>query len=272
MREGTGERIFIKLGGSLITDKRRERRARRRVIRRLAEEIREALQERPGLRILVGHGSGSFGHAAAARTRIHEGISRPEDWWGFAEVALAAAELHMHVRRAFHAAGLPALSIPPSAVAEAAGGIPIDFEARAFQRAWEAGLIPLTGGDVVFDRERGATILSTEAVFDALLEVLRPTRILLVGEVAGVLADGPEGHQLIPHLTPAQFREIIPAIEGSHGIDVTGGMRAKLEMALRWAERDPLLEVWIFSGRRPGALRDALRDPPRIRGTRITRA
>jgi len=107
-------------------------------------------------------------------------------------------------------------------------------------------------------------------VFDALLEVLRPTRILLVGEVAGVLADGPEGHQVIPHLTPARFREILHAVGGSHGIDVTGGMRAKLEMALRWVERDPRLEVWIFSGRRPGALREALRDPLRIRGTRIT--
>ncbi|WP_322801779.1 isopentenyl phosphate kinase [Thermoflexus sp.] len=266
----SGERVFIKLGGSLITDKRRERRARLRVIRRLAKEIREALTERPELRILVGHGSGSFGHAAAARTRIHEGISRPEDWWGFAEVALAAAELHMQVRRAFHEAGLPTLSIPPSAVAEAAGGRPVAFEARAFQRAWEVGLIPLTGGDVVFDRERGAAILSTEQVFDALLESLRPTRILLVGDVAGVLADGPDGHQVIPHLTPERFREIQSAVGASRGIDVTGGMRAKLEMALRWVERDPDLDVWIFSGRRPGALRDALRDPPRIRGTRIT--
>lgn len=262
-------RIFIKLGGSLITDKRRERRARPRVIHRLAREIREALRERPELRILVGHGSGSFGHAAAARTRLHEGIARPEDWWGFAEVALAAAELHMRVRRAFHAAGLPTLSIPPSAVAEAAGGIPIAFETRAFQRAWEAGLIPLTGGDVVFDRERGAAILSTEMVFDALLETLRPTHILLVGEVEGVLADGPGGHQVIPDLTPERFREIHEAVGGSAGIDVTGGMRAKLEMALRWVERDPTLEVWIFSGRRPGALREALRDPSRIRGTRI---
>ncbi len=267
-----GQRVFIKLGGSLITDKRQERRARLRVIRRLARELREALAEQPELRLLVGYGSGSFGHAAAARTRIYEGISRREDWQGFAEVALAVAELHMQVRRAFHAAGLSTLSILPSAVAEAAGGIPVAFETRAFQRAWEAGLIPLTGGDVVFDRERGAAILSTEAVFDALLEPLRPTRILLVGEVEGVLADGPGGHQIIPHLTPERFREIQGVVGGSHGIDVTGGMRAKLEMALRWVERDPDLEVWIFSGRRPGALREALRDPSRIRGTRITRA
>ncbi|WP_322798597.1 isopentenyl phosphate kinase [Thermoflexus sp.] len=270
MRDSS-ERIFIKLGGSLITDKRRERRARLRVIRRLAREIREGLIERPDLRILVGHGSGSFGHAAAARARIHQGISRPEDWWGFAEVALAAAELHLQVRRAFHEAGLPTLSIPPSAVAEAAGGLPVAFEVRAFQRAWEAGLIPLTGGDIVFDRERGAAILSTEAVFDALLESLRPTRILLVGDVAGVLADGPEGRQVIPHLTPERFQEIQGAVGGSRGIDVTGGMRAKLEMALRWVERDPDLEVWIFSGRRPGALREALRNPSRIQGTRIAR-
>lgn len=267
---GSNDRIFIKLGGSLITDKRRERWARTRVIRRLAWEIREALEERPGLRILVGHGSGSFGHAAAARTRIHEGIARPADWWGFAEVALAVAELHMRVRRAFHDVGLPTLSLLPSAIAEAKEGFPVAIETRPFRRAWEAGLIPLTGGDVVFDRERGASILSTEAVFDALLEALRPGRILLVGEVEGVFADGPDGHQVIPLLTPEQFPEIRGAVGGSHGVDVTGGMRAKLEMAMRWVERDPDLEVWIFSGRRPGALRDALRDPPRIRGTRIT--
>lgn len=264
------ERVFLKLGGSLITDKRRERRARIRRIRRLAVEIREALAQRPALRLLVGHGSGSFGHAAAARTGIHRGVATPEDWRGFAEVALAAAELHMVVRRLFHVAGLSVLSLPPSALAEAVGGQPAAIAVRPFQQAWAVGLIPLTYGDVVFDREQGAAILSTEAVFDALLEALRPTRILLAGEVPGVLRDGPEGRRVIPHLTPARFAEIAAAVGGSHGVDVTGGMRAKLELAFRWVARLPDLEVWILSGRRPGALREALLFPERIRGTRIT--
>src|SRR5512139_3099671 len=101
------ELVFLKLGGSLITDKTAEQVARPRVIRRLAREVRNALNKRPGLRLILGHGSGSFGHTVANRYGTRKGVRGPEAWQGFAEVADTAAQLNRIVTSAFVKAGVP---------------------------------------------------------------------------------------------------------------------------------------------------------------------
>ncbi|MBN1319078.1 MAG: hypothetical protein JXA42_26580, partial [Anaerolineales bacterium] len=65
MTETTNNVLFLKLGGSLITDKTRRETPRFDVIKWLAAEVREALDRRPDLKLVIGHGSGSFGHFAA---------------------------------------------------------------------------------------------------------------------------------------------------------------------------------------------------------------
>ncbi len=59
--------VFLKLGGSLITDKRRPEAPRLDVIRQVAATIAAALRRYPTLRLLIGHGSGSFGHVYGRR-------------------------------------------------------------------------------------------------------------------------------------------------------------------------------------------------------------
>ena len=98
------ELVFLKLGGSLITDKAGELTARPRVIRRLAREVRTALNKRPDLKLVLGHGSGSFGHVVASRYGTRKGVREPEAWQGFTEVAHAAAQLNRIVMAAFVAA------------------------------------------------------------------------------------------------------------------------------------------------------------------------
>ena len=61
----TQEIVFLKLGGSLITDKNSPQTPRPEVLVRLANEIQVVRSARPDLKILVGHGSGSFGHVEA---------------------------------------------------------------------------------------------------------------------------------------------------------------------------------------------------------------
>jgi isopentenyl phosphate kinase len=56
------ELVFLKLGGSLITDKDTPRSPRRDVLARLAAEILYAHRQRPQMQLVIGHGSGSFGH------------------------------------------------------------------------------------------------------------------------------------------------------------------------------------------------------------------
>jgi isopentenyl phosphate kinase len=74
------ELVLLKLGGSVITDKTRPFTARLDVIERLAAEIKNALTDRgDDLRLIIGHGAGSFGHEAAAKM-THKGAA--DSWLG----------------------------------------------------------------------------------------------------------------------------------------------------------------------------------------------
>ncbi|MEI8166629.1 MAG: uridylate kinase, partial [Chloroflexales bacterium] len=57
---------FIKLGGSVITNKSGQEAPDLPLIARLAAEIAAARAARPTLAVVLGHGSGSFGHHYAA--------------------------------------------------------------------------------------------------------------------------------------------------------------------------------------------------------------
>ena len=67
------ELVFVKLGGSLITDKTKPFTARMDIIKRLAEEIHEAKGEGK-LKLLIGHGGGSFPHVPAKKYQVHKGV------------------------------------------------------------------------------------------------------------------------------------------------------------------------------------------------------
>ena len=93
-RSRLGELVFVKLGGSVITDKLRPSTAQPDVIRQLAGELKAALVASPDLRVLLGHGSGSFGHIPAQEHRVRQGIPPGADWWGYAETGAIAARLN----------------------------------------------------------------------------------------------------------------------------------------------------------------------------------
>ncbi len=253
------ELYFVKLGGSLITDKHREATARPALIRQLADEVRQARLACPHLQLLIGHGSGSFGHWEAQRYHTRGGVTDAEQWGGFARVGAAAARLNRLVTDTFLNAGVPVVSLPPSAAAVVTAGQVVSYALEPLQRALAVGLVPLVFGDVVFDRERGGGILSTEDVFVYLAPLLRPQRIILLGNAAGVLD---QQGRVVPHITPATYAEIEPFLGGSGGVDVTGGMRDKVQQMLRLITAMPNLDIWILSGRRPGALLEALKGVP----------
>jgi isopentenyl phosphate kinase len=67
------ELVFLKLGGSLITDKTLPYTPRLDKLADLAAQIFAAKQAQPGLSLVLGHGSGSFGHTAAREYKTREG-------------------------------------------------------------------------------------------------------------------------------------------------------------------------------------------------------
>jgi isopentenyl phosphate kinase len=245
---------LLKLGGSLITDKNQKATLRPDVLQRIAQEIAQALQEEP-FPLLIGHGSGSFGHYEAKQHQTIKGVHSSEEWQGFARVASIAAELNFHVAAALQNAGVSVMRFQPSASAIAKDGMIETMTLEPIQTALEHGLVPLVYGDVAIDTVRGGTIISTETIFSYLVKHLPVSRILLLGEVDGVWD---EQKQIIPNISPANFPEIQAALGGSGGVDVTGGMETKVSDMLELAQSAPHPEIFILNGLASNRLTDAL--------------
>lgn len=258
------ELVFLKLGGSLITDKTRPYTPRPDLLADLAAQI-AAAQSATSLHLVLGHGSGSFGHTAAKTHKTRDGLppsargTNAEDYWrGFAEVWYQASTLNRHVMESLHAAGVAALTFSPAAGVVAENGRILRWDLEGMRAALKNGILPVVHGDVIFDRARGGTILSTEDLFEYLAQELRPQRILLAGLEAGVWADFPARTDLVLRITPATFEHIRSGVGGSHGADVTGGMDSKVRQMLNLAQRIPGLSAQIFGAEAPDHLRRAL--------------
>lgn len=256
---------LIKIGGSLITDKTSERTFRAEAMQAVAVEIQRVLQATPDQQMVIGHGSGSFGHYAARRHGTAEGVVTREDWLGFAQVAAAAYELSHYVLTSLRHQGIPAWRLQPSASALARDGQVTEMALHPLQTALANGLVPLIHGDVAIDAVRGGTILSTEAIFDYLTQQLPVDRIILLGEVEGVLSA--EG-TVIPAIHPGNFEHVAAAIGGSRGVDVTGGMYTKVQRMLDLTQQIEGLSVHIIDGRKPIGLYELMVYNRHI-GTRI---
>lgn len=250
--------VFLKLGGSLITDKHTPRSARREVINRITREITDALKTNPELQIVLGHGSGSFGHTSGKKHGTIDGVDSKEGWLGFAEVWFDASILNKIVLDSLVEAGLPAIAFPPSSSVTSQDRIIISWNLNPLQSALREGLIPVVFGDVVFDSVRGGTILSTEDLFTHIALQLKPNRILLAGIDPGVWKDFPVCTSLLKEITPADLLPLQEKIQQSQAPDVTGGMETKVEQMLQLIKKLPALEVVIFSGEEPGNIQNSL--------------
>ena len=254
----TKEIVFLKLGGSLITDKDKAYTPRLDKLKELALEIKTVLDSTPDLLLILGHGSGSFGHTAAKKHGTRDGVNTAEQWHGFAEVRFQAAELNRYVMESLINAGVAAIPFPPSSSMVSNNRKVIAHNVLAIRRSLDAHLLPVVHGDVAFDESLGGTILSTEDVFTFLMEQFSPTRILLAGIEAGVWEDFPARTKLVKQIQLSDYEKMRADIGGSASTDVTGGMKAKVEEMLALIQKNKGLTVQIFSAEESGQLTRAL--------------
>jgi isopentenyl phosphate kinase len=250
--------VLLKLGGSLITDKSRPGVARHAAIRRLARELAAAGNRPRGPRLLIGHGSGSYGHAAAAEGGLTQGADARRRIAAISRTQHRAAELHRLVIAALVDAGARPFSFAPSSFLSAANG---RIQGRFFEPIFEAldrGLMPVVYGDIVLDRKRGAVVVSTEELFLLLAEEARRrgspvARAGWLGETDGVR----DGRGLaIARQSADQAGRTARRVSGASGVDVTGGMALRLRAAGALA-RTGVSSV-IVDGRRSGAIAAAI--------------
>ena len=105
-------------------------------------------------------------------------------------------------------------------------------------RRSRTGSVPVVFGDVALDEVRGGTIISTEEIFAWLAVRLRPQRVILAGEVAGVLerpaARGPRPVRRRPTERQPRLRRQVGRRSSPRSPQPTS---RRWPIGLRWAAR-----------------------------------
>lgn len=240
------------------------------MIARLAGEIARAAAVAP-FGIILGHGSGSFGHQAAQEAGFAKGVLSRSQFPGVSRTQERAAALHRIVITALVEAGALPFSLAPSSCVVSAAGRPVEIADEPLLLALERGFLPVLYGDVVLDREWGASICSTETLFGMLARRLPANgihgiairRALWLGETGGLWdAEG----RTVPRVTAETATSAFQAVGAPAGTDVTGGMRHRLETALELAALG--ISSLLADGLVPGLLEAALRGEP-VPGTEV---
>mgnify|MGYP000983731397 CR=1 FL=1 len=249
---------FLKLGGSLITHKDQPFSAQFDVIERLGSEIKSALDNDPQLHLVIGHGSGSFGHIAAKKFNTRNGVQTNIQWEGFLEVWRAARDLNNIVIQIFTEKKIPVITFTPSSSVISTKKRVSQWSIAPILCALNNNLIPVVYGDVVFDAEIGGSILSTEEIFLYLSHELQPNKILIAGMEKGVWADYPNRSKLLSSIL-ANSDTSLEGLEGSQSPDVTGGMVEKVRILSELVITNPSCDAMVFSGIEPGNVFNALK-------------
>ncbi len=234
----------LKIGGSILTDKNRGNAARFKEISRVAQEI----AARPEDLVLV-HGAGSFGHFPAMKYGLPLTFS-PE---GLRVTHASVARLNDLVVKALSRAGVDSLPVHPLSCLLLSGGRIDNFALGPLRAMLKDGLMPVLHGDVAMDATQKAGIVSGDQLVSYLAKALQADVVAVGCDVDGVLLAG----QPLAEITRLDLPAVESAVGGSTGVDVTGGMRGKLQELLDLADMGT--DSVIFNAAREGNIVRAMR-------------
>ena len=224
--------ILIKLGGSLISDKTKINVARLDVIENISYQIKRISDQDKELSIILFTGAGGFGHPVAKK--FEDNLEK-----GLPEIKKAVKELNNIVVASLNSIGLKAGSTEPDKAAVYEDGRLISLNDQMFFSMLKKNIIPVFYADLIHDRARGISILSMDKFLVDLAVYLKNKgnkieKVIFAGVTSGVVD---RQGKTIPVITKKDFTENQNVFFKSKGVDVSGGMKYKVEQCLRLTEK-----------------------------------
>jgi len=216
--------FIIKLGGSVITDKRKENCFKQEIADNLAKEIKKANKE-----VIIIHGAGSFGHILAKKYDLNKGRINDSQLQGFSLTHNMVQKLNSLVLDSLHKNNIPAVSIPPHAFLKLNDNKPNKFNFSILKDYLNEGFTPVSFGDVVLDEKLGFSICSGDILIQLFAEYFRPEKIIFILDEDGIYTSNPKinsNAKLIKKATIDELEKFSTSLD-THD-DVTGGMQGKL--------------------------------------------
>ncbi len=259
------ETVILKLGGSVITGKSRDRpQVEGKALRRLAGEVSQALKKRP-LRLFIVHGAGPYGHVPAKKYALLSGLKTKRQVEGMAMTHQCMERLNFEVVAALVDKKVNALAYQPSAGGLLDGGRLVSFPLASVKRLLDMGIVPVSYGDVLPDRRLGLGILSGDRLVPYLAGGLSADRVVIVTSYNGIYDRDPreKGARKLGLINAGVLSAL--SARATEGTDVTGGIAGKVAELLRLSGRGIPSEI---IGPNPGYLRRTLLGESGL-GTRV---
>jgi len=226
--------VIIKLGGSVITDKKVRCSARIELIQRICEE----LSKLELTKILI-HGAGSFGHHIVKQHEINLGYKNEKQLGPFTETCIKLRVLNNLILKELTEHNVPAAPFHPSSFIAADKGRIIEGDITPINGMLRLGLTPLLHGDIVYDRSMGFSIVSGDQLAAYLARIFKPDIVIFGCDVDGVYSYDPKSKRnvkLLKKITPSMYQSMTSVFKQPDRFDVTGGMKGKVEEAIKLAE------------------------------------
>ncbi len=246
------QKIIIKIGGSLITEKdvydfpldigeikkKSNRYIRKKVVKRLGNEIKDALSSN-NIELIIINGAGPFGHFLVEHGVPHEDINE------------SVRHLNEKFVEELRELNLPIVPISPSKSCSFGEDLNIDYLWEITEMLLEEGKILSVYGDDI-----NGKIISGDDLAIKLAERWEADKIIMATDVDGIFRENPK-HNPNSDIIEIITKDNINGVNFSIDVpDVTGGMKNKVKKLLQISKMGVTCQ--IINGLKPNNLKSAI--------------
>ena len=228
----TMQLYILKLGGSVITDKKGNNcRVKKNKLQKIARIISKELKKKK-FKLIIVHGAGPFGHKIVTDYKIKNGVKTPLQIEGFVKTRESMEKLNNSVIDSLLSKKVNAFEIQASSCIIQNKKKIIKFDTKIIENLLKSGVVPVMYGDMVIDNSLGASVVSGDAIISFLAKKLKANKVLLGTDVNGIYDSNPKKNKnakLILEINNKNINSILKKVSNSSSVDVTQGMKGKLK-------------------------------------------
>ena len=185
---------ILKLGGSLLTDKSQPSTICNKILKEIAQEIKKCIDLDLIEDLIIIHGVGSIGHPPVLEYKLHHGFKNPQQLIPLSKTQLTVNKFRNLIAEEFSNLGLPVNLLHCSSTCISEKMQIKEFLKEPIEGFLSLGMIPLLGGDMIFDRKMGFSVGSGDQIAKILAKDFKAGQLIFATDVNGIYArEGMDG-------------------------------------------------------------------------------
>lgn len=223
---------ILKLGGSLLTDKSTPYKLREDKLNSVAHEIRECIDLGLIEELVIIHGVGSYGHPPVLNFNLHRGFKSADQLIHLSETQAIVNNYRNMIVKAFLEMGIPVNLMHASSILVGNKMRIVDYSFQALKGFLSLGMIPLIGGDMIFDETMGFSVCGGDQLAVILSRELKANQLIFATDVTGVYDKDPKKEMnaiLLKNINVNEIEKLIEKIGETNKTDASGKMQGKLQ-------------------------------------------